>query len=71
MVLKGTERNFQHYLNIENGKNMHYYRKIGHNYYPEASNPDNIKIEDMDADSSNSDSDSEKSSEKGSGSAEN
>ncbi len=58
VVLKGTERNFQHYLNIENGKNMHYYRKIGHNYYPEAVNPDDIKIEDLDEDCSDSSSDS-------------
>ncbi len=49
--------NFEHYVNTENGKNLHYYRKIGHNYIQVPENTENIKIEDMDSQSSNSSSD--------------
>jgi hypothetical protein len=43
-VLKGTEMNFEHYVNTENGKSLHYYRKIGHSYIQTPDNSDNIKI---------------------------
>jgi hypothetical protein len=49
IVLKGTEMNFEHYVNTENGKSLHYYRKLAHNYIQTPDNPDNIKIEDMDS----------------------
>jgi hypothetical protein len=28
LLLKGKERNFQHFLNVEKGTNLHYYRKV-------------------------------------------
>lgn len=28
LILKGKERNFQHFLNIENGENLHYFKKV-------------------------------------------
>lgn len=57
-MLRGTEQNFEHYVNTENGKSLHYYRKIGPSFIQAAQDSDNIKIEDMDS-QSNSEEESE------------